>query len=422
MKKVISGYTEIESAKFTFYLNDFLLTLVLYDSEIPRGMFFKQYKLSNLKGVTTDHHEICFWGLSFYSGLFSNSIETYISGYVLGRNNNSDVEINSFSALTFIGSIVDKYYNPIIKYDYKSSSQDFEKGASTRILKPCNEVDYHINLAPQLDLTLGITNPSEPTPTNSKLGDLHSYLSLTTDLEWDLDKLLELYRSVYQFFVLFNFRRNVSFDEIVLSKRMDDGNISPIGNFIIATRNPCTSVHQFYTIEHSDISNHIVDLYSFLKIPGSYLDFIPETDNDARILDYSKYIQTCAVFENTFKKYYYSDLINLAPKKTLRSKFTHALRDCSNILVAVFPIIKLTDHEINEIAKSFVDQRNDLAHGDFEQRVYLSITPYSYAVCLIYIMILRLMKIDETTIIRVIKKMFWNFEHKDIIGTSSSAD
>ncbi|PKM39140.1 MAG: hypothetical protein CVV04_12515 [Firmicutes bacterium HGW-Firmicutes-9] len=413
MGKVISGYTEIESAKFTFFLNDFLLTLVLYKGELPRDMFFKQYNLKNLKGETTDHREICFFGLSFYSGFMSSSLETYISGYVIGRNNNSDVEISSFSALSLYGSIVDKYYNPIIKYDHKSSSNDYEKGTSIRILKSYDEVDYHIKLAPHLDMTLGIVSPSEPTPYNSKLGDLHSYLSITTDLEWDLDRLIALYRNIYQFFALFNFRKNISFDEIVLSKRMDDGRLDPIGNFIVATKNPCTSVHQLYTIYHSDINEHIVDLYFFLKQFGSYLSFIPETDNDARILDYSKYIQTCAVFESLFKKYH-KNLAGSTPKTTLKSKFKFALNEYRNIIVDVFSNIELKDSDIEDIAKAFVDQRNDLAHGDFERRVFLSVTPYTYAVCLIYIMILRLIKIEDQTIKRVIKKMFWNFGHKDI--------
>lgn len=362
MKKALSGYTEIASAKFTFYLNDFLLTLVLYDGEIPNGMFFKQYKLDNLRGTTADHHEICFFGLSFYSGFFSTSIETYVSGYVLGRNNNLDVEISSFSAISFFGSTIDKYFNPIVKYDYATSTRNFEKGASVRVLKPYEDVDFNINLVPHLDLTLGIIDPSEPTPHNNKLGDLRSYLRLETDLEWNLDNLISLYRNVYRLFTLFNFRRNISFDQINLFKRSSDGKLSSVGDFVIATKHPCTNINQVYTIDHFDIEEHIVDLHILLGQLGGHLNFIPENDDDAHVLDYSKYIQTCAVFESIFKKYYYSNLINTTPKNTLKSKFSYALNDCRNILVEVFNA-RLTDHEINEIAKAFVEQRNDLAHG-----------------------------------------------------------
>lgn len=415
MKKLLSGYTEIASAKFTFYLNDFLLTLVLYDGEIPKEMFFKQYKLDILRGTTTNYHEICFFGLSFYSGLLSTSLETYVSGYVLGRNNCSDVEISSFSALSFFGSAIDKYFNPIIKYDCATSSRNFEKGASVRVLKPYEDVDFNINLVPHLDLTFGIIDPSEPTADNNKLGDLRSYLRLQTDLEWNLDNLIPLYRNVYRLFTLFNFRRNLSFDQIILFRRSSDGKLSSVGDFVIATKHPCTNINRVYTIDHFDIEEHIVDLYILLGQLGSHLNFIPENDKDAQVLDYSKYIQTCAVFESMFKKYYYSNLINLTPIKKLGLKFKYALCDCRSILIEVFPKIKLSEDDVQEITDAFTGQRNDLAHGDFERRITLSITPYSYAVCMIYIMILRAIRIDEPTIVRVIKKMFWSYEHKDIL-------
>lgn len=452
MKDVITGYTEIHGTNFIFYLSDFLLTLVPATGEIPREFIFKQTTIEVQKGLTSNNHEICFLHLSFYGGFINQSITAYIAAYVLGKNNLRLCEIDFFSELIFSGGVVDKYFSPSRKLDMQKIFEERGNNAETIYMRPQEDIDFIADVDTHLKMKFSVAGPSLPGQYSGEIGNLKSNFSLSTDTKWRLDNLLDLYRSVYHLFAFFNFRRNITFDEIILSKRNDDDKLEPIGTLFIVSKYPCTNVHAMKTIVHSEIQGKIVKLYSCLNDLEKHLSFIPENDDEAHILDYSTYMQTCAVFEGVFDMNYgninvkdnspahlkvkkqivlfiqsiisnspddlkseaqsYLDIIQKDDEKTLKAQFANVLRANKNILEQVFPKIRFNSNKINSIAFDFANQRNLLDHGAYARIPILSVTPYTFAICLIYIMILGSIGIEEESITRIIKKIFENYNHE----------
>jgi len=461
MKDTISGYTKIESIHFTFFYSELVLILVPIEDQISISMLDKK-KISRLEGITTYGMKVWFFDLSLQGGFTSQSLATSVSAYILESSSFSNLDPSTFSAITFYGEIVDKYFDPSAKYDHVNSSINFEEGSSVRMLKPFSEVDVHYDLFTDLELILGIDNPSLPSQFAHNLGELHSFLRIRNKQVWDLDQVLDLYRNVNRLFSFFNFRDNVLFEKITLSSLNPDGYLECVGTLHVAVEFPCTNIKVHHTIIHSDLKESIAMLYFRLYELRKHLCFIPANDDDARVLNYNSYMLTCAVFEKVFSISYPSaslkdtNPIHLEVKrrilesiqeivsasegdyqneasnflnafrnmgeKTLRERFTYGLIQNKEILEAVFPSAKLTSNMINSISLGFVKQRNAFGHGDFERIPTLSISPYTYAVSLIYIMILRYSFVDESVITSITKKMFWNYQHKDLIPTAPSCN
>ena len=377
---------------------------------------------------------------------------TSISAYVLGRNNMRNKEFSSFSSISFYGSIVNKYFNPSAKFDFEKSTFNVEEGSSIRILKPFCEVDGRYQLESDLVLTLGVIEPSMPTSSNHNLGELYSMLRLQRETCWTLDDVLTLYLKVYRLFSFFNFRSNITFEKITLSA-LSDGKYYPVGDLFVNSKFPCTNIHETYTITHASINEKIVDLYNFLEIQNKLLCFIPENDEASRTVDYDSYMLTCAVFEKLYSLSYSDKVLKITNpihlevrsriisalqdivsssegeylseatsyltrfvhknERTLADRFAYCLDQNKEILDNVFPSKKLTPNIISKISSAFSSQRNAFDHGNFEKILAFSVPPYSYAIILIYVMILRQVGVDDPTITHIVKRMFWNYSHQD---------
>lgn len=460
MSDTISGHTIYEGKEFTFFLLDYILTLVPKDEHVPGLVMYQQVRVPYLEGETTEGRKICFYNLSLSGVMIYKKLVTSISAYVIGENNLQNLEFSSFSAITFYGELVDKYFNPSAKFDHISSSVDYDKGSSVRILKPFSEVDVRYNLMGNMELMFGVDNPSLPTSFTHSLGDLHSFLRITSNQVWGLAHVLDLYRSVNRLFTFFNFRNNVPFEKITLSSLNSDGYLECVGTLYVAVEFPCANISKYNSIIHSDLHENIVQLYYHLYDFRMHLCFIPENDTALQILNHNSYMDTCAVFEKIFSVSYpnvvmkntdpvhvevrgkilaaiheivststgdfqevasnYLNAFKHMGEKTLKDRFSYCLSQNKTILEKVFPTIKLNSSMISNISSGFVKQRNAFSHGDFERVLDLSVTPYTYAVSLIYIMILRLSLVDEDMIASIVKKMFWHFKHKDINPTTES--
>lgn len=445
-EKVLTGRTEYNGVKYTFFLQGFLLTLVPFDEGKIALRGCEAERVETLFGTTITEHRICFFHVELKCSLWGE-IKTYISGYILGKNNIQDGEINTFSAMTFRGSVVDKYYNPIRKFDSSASSFDYESGSSIRALKPFKDSDCEIELVPHLFMQFGVSNPPLPSSTNLNLGELHSYLRLYTDCSWSPNSIINLYLRIYHLFVFISFRRNITFDNITLSRQMPDGKLHPVAELFVASSEQCTTIEPHRTILHEDIGDKIANLYRMNPF-DKFLQFIPKNDKTAQILDSNVYLNACAAFESLYDLIYgeyiskdddheevkrrivsalysivdeYTDnkrteakaflrTIEEMDEKTLKNKFKTVIREYVDVLKAVFPKINFNKRYINNISYQFANQRNNLAHGNIEILTEMEIPPYSYALCLIYVLMLsKLAEIPSAQIPPIVKKLFGRY-------------
>ncbi|GEM_PF-5026162 len=452
MSDTISGHTTYKGKEFTFFLVDYILTLVQKDSNIPGLGIYQQDRLPYLEGVTTDGHKICFYNLSLSGAMIYQKLVTSISAYIVGRNNRQSLKFSSFSAISFCGEIVDKYFNPSAKLDQEKSSNDIENGSSIRVLKPFIDVDIRYNIKPGLDLTLGVVDPQMPDTNIHNLGVLHSMLRLQSESCWSLNDVINLYLSIFRLFSFFNFRSNISFEQVTLSS-FSDGKYYPVGDLHMANKYPCTNIKMNKTITYLDVNEKIVNLYIHLSNNKKLTCFIPENDEAAHYVDYDSYILTSAIFEKVFSLSYpkailkntnpvrlevrnriladiqeivstsigdyqveannYLNAFEHIGERTLRDRFTYCLMQNRTIIEKVFPSVKLTDNEISKLSSDFVKQRNAFSHGNFERINVFSVPPYSYTIILIYIMILKQLEIDDQSITRIIKNMFRMYPYQE---------
>lgn len=448
MEENITGYTEIGSAKFTFNLYEYLLTLVLIEGVFPQEMILQRYNIKMLEGTTSSHLKIYFFSLSLETSVITNELRTYISSYVLGKETDSAKEISSFSAIMFTGTVVDNYFSPARKLDMQSSIDSRGKAIYMRSKE---DVDFQTSITSSMSIKLSVQPPSLPGQYSGEIGNLRSILTLSFSSDCSLDDLQDYYLKVYHFFAFVNFRRNITFSEITLATCIDGKTLEPIASYFVAVNQPCTKTHALRTISHNHLKKKISDLFSYLAVIEKQLCFIPKNDDEALILDYDKYMLVSAVFEKCFFELYpYAVRKNYSPehidikkkvvdyletiiqdstgvslhaaqcilssfkssgKVPLQNRFMYALEQNKDILASAFSSIKFTPEKISSIARDFSVQRNALDHGEFELISSISVSPYTYAVCLIYIMILKKIDVDINTIRRVILYLFTNYNH-----------
>jgi hypothetical protein len=451
MNNKITGFTKIDSAEFVFYLNDYFLTLVYIDGGFPEDIKLKKRKVDILKGTTSCDKQICFFTLSLCSPDETNVIYSAISSYFIGDYQSSYVDFDSFSAISFTGCVIDKYFSPANKLNGQKQSN---KNEPAIFFKPDSAVDFIVNINTNQKLKFSVSDPTLPGQYGGVFGNMNSSLFYSTDVNWGIADLINVYRSIYGLFAFLNFRSNISFKDVALYKRVDSENFLKVATYYVAIEYPCTEVKAIKTIIHPYINEKIADLFDYVQQLQKHLCFIPSNDVDSSVLDYQTYMVTCSVFEKVFSWKYpdrtqrnpnpekiavrdqvveyletlvaantdrkhieasnYLNAFRSQNKSKLYDRFIHAFEDNTEILKEVFPNFDFTSTRIANIAYDFVQQRNFLDHGDFEEISALRISSYTYAVCLIYIMILRLVGLDENMIATIVKYMFWNYEHKDI--------
>lgn len=449
MEEIVAGYVTIRGVNCTFFMRDFSLTLVVADPNQRQDEFFlNTIKVDKLDGITADGHCICFLKVVLKSGLF-NKIAGRVAAYVIGRNNCSSVDIEPFHAITFTGEVVDRFYCPLIKYDEKQSTVDYSSGSSNIVLKSFSETSVKEQLGANLFMELCVCRPAQPTEENLSLGSLNSYLQIYTDKEWSLLNIIDLYTFVYHMFVIFNFRWNITFEEITLLKSCGTSCFEEIGEFHIASKFENTKITAKEAINYYDVCGCLPRLFQLHHTIERHLLFIPNSDIDANIVNFSRYVQTCSVFEGLFDICYpearprsnsaarltiknqlltyisqivlnttskekriardYYDRINTADEKSLETQFEFVMKQNKNVLATVFPRKEINDDYIECCSGIFAFQRNHLDHGALEVLNTLEVSPFSIAVCLIYIMILKSIEVDRPKIINSLSKLFGEY-------------
>ena len=450
MNKVITGNTIIEGKPYSFFLDDFLLHLV--PSNFENALLpFTKIDFDTLKGTTCSFHEIFFLGVHIQIGLASE-LSAYISGYLLGKNNLREAEIEQFSSISFYGKIVDNYYHPFRKFDTKNSIFDFEEGSSTISLLPYQATNFKIDLLPSLILEINVSSPHNPNPDNLSLGELHSYLRLVSAEPWEISNIVGIYKRIFDIFTFFNFRKNICFEHILISKTNKAGLYSPIAELFVRSPEERFDMPRYRTITHEDIKDKFKDIYLMSPFE-KFLLFVPENELNATFLTYDTYSRMCSTFEGLFdmcseqiyKGYTDSehaanemhiksrivgllsnlrleylderrDIINdyinkysLPDEQTLRTKFLTVLRNEKTVLEKVYPRVKFNSRFNSRIAYLFAEQRNSLQHGRTEIISDIQVTPYTIACCLIYIMLLHIFNVDTENITNIVKKVFENY-------------
>ena len=231
MEKSITGYTEIDSAKFAFFLTDFLLTLVLIDGDFPPQMVFSRYYISKLEGITSSFRKIYFFSLLLSTSCSTNELSTNITSYLLAESRDPDRDIDAFSAIAFTGDVVDHYFSPARKLDMRNSLDSFGKAI---YMKSKEEVDYNIEIDHSLSFCFSVNAPSLPGQYSGEIGNLQTVFSLKSSSSWSIDDLQSVYLSVYRLFAFVNFRRNISFSEITLNRSFDGDKLEPIAKYFVA--------------------------------------------------------------------------------------------------------------------------------------------------------------------------------------------
>ncbi|MDP3446690.1 MAG: hypothetical protein Q8S22_01390, partial [Eubacteriales bacterium] len=115
---------------------------------------------------------------------------------------------------------------------------------------------------------------------------MNSSLFYSTDVNWGIADLINVYRSIYGLFAFLNFRSNISFKDVALYKRVDSENFLKVATYYVAIEYPCTEVKAIKTIIHPYINEKIADLFDYVQQLQKHLCFIPSNDVDSSVLDY----------------------------------------------------------------------------------------------------------------------------------------
>lgn len=454
MDKTYDGFTWLEDEegkriKFSFFLQDYKIRLVCCDDG-GRYQFhmFEPLHIEMLSGELLDGYLIFFPDIILHPHAFGRAFHGGVASFILGKNNvNPYREFSNFEAITFYGDVVDKFYNPIRKFDYKHSDLENDTGEALFRLKSYADttVTHSVDFKGQtMRVELSVTKPGGPTSSHFELGKLKSIIRLSAEKPWALEDIHDIYWLVIHFFMFINFRKDIRFDSIILSNRDAAGLYSPKAYFHANVSHECNNRAIWKTIQYEDLDDRFPNLFTLIDSKQQHYEFIPDSDKDARYIKHHNYMLTSSAFEYIYRNYYPSEMesdaawqelrqgilskideaiantpepylqdakkLRLAAERedgrTLRVCFKSAVQNRQSILAEVFGEFKFGSDKINNISYDFKSKRDMLAHGDLENFNNIDVQPYQLAQCLIYYMLLEQAGVAESSIRKILTRVF----------------
>ncbi len=417
MEKTICGTLKFNNKKYYFNFQDNILTFQPRKM-LPYAEWFwiyiepeKEYMQINLEGETNEGKYIAFLNVRPVQ-IGRGAYSTYVPAYISGESNNiiPIIKCDKIKTITLKGDCIDRLYysKQIISKKHNENRDtivkvDHEKFNNKKI-KIENEIHNYYVLYKEHGAS-----------------DLNTVLSVKSVLEINFEKdkkltdILSCYLKVEKFFSFLNNRKIICFDEIKLWKQVNlDGKLNYVSFELIVNHNPKEKL-DLYNNKHSyiqfeNIEKNYVKLYSEITKDRFITSYYPTNKNESNLVNDIKYISLASAFESEFNElfpkhksltnenfskvknqllaYVECQISDCTNKKILKywkefkkmiektegslhekilfslKKFDKNIRNYKNFLLKEYKIKTIND---GELAKSFVDRRNKISHGELTQ-------------------------------------------------------
>ena len=440
MNESYSGYINIDDICYTFTINDNQLILIPCNPAECKIEMFKEHKYDVLYGWLTNMNQVCLIGVVIKTtSLIGHTILGSAAAIVIGtRNLGEDISIEPFKSISFMGDVINRFYNNLNVIDLKKSSILNADGNQAIVVKPFSEVfkRHYVKLGrKEYELMLSAGYYSAFNIESNIIGTVESRLELVSNENLKCAEIKEFYIKILNIMRFLNFRKNIIFDKILLKN--DSREV--IAKMIVFRSLDSTSIRSYQTISYEDICENLEELFYNISSSEIYMLFAPENDKESKYVNHLTYLNACACFEYFYNKAKvennkdekieeiklevikpfekeksesikkFVEYIKNYDGMTLRKKFKQVLKQKKSLVETTFKNINLNARIIDNISYEFSEQRNSIAHGEIDGLTNISVKPYIIVFCLLYILILEESHVPENNIKKILKKIFINY-------------
>lgn len=288
-----------EEDKYSFYYDGKKLNLILLDDKGLRFGYSKQepFLLANrsVGGTIGLYKCVC------KNDVFDDTATIHPSMIYIPKNINSS-EVN-FNRLLFKGKLINQLFPPIQKVKY-DSARDLHKpydGSKTIELKSFEETD--VNFSAKINdvsynCRFGVYVPGSINEGDDNLGELISYFEIDFEEVKHIKEILPLYSTVRKFFQFLAKQKDISFDEVQVGIKNEQGKFETIGYFIDNTLEQKELNIKF------NIKKFLPNIGEFFsKIAENELNYnyIPKDNFESKYITPESYIKVCGAFEHNYE-------------------------------------------------------------------------------------------------------------------------
>lgn len=471
MYNIICGYLTIRRKKYTFTFDDKSKILLIQPTKLEKyPSFIKEWDFDkhpylkgniDVEGYTTNNNYIKFINLNFRS-IRWGCFQSFVPAYILGDANLVEPlpKPNNIYKMSFTGKAVDLLINP--RKHVKDESNDITNEIALKAynIKSKEIKKQYMYKNKNLDLYF---SPSYKITTAHKdvtrVLDMFSILSIGFNDKIQMNEILDLYVLIEKLLSFTNHRKKVDFDEILLFQKEkikigDDIRETTIQFKLIITKNNEEAIlpdKVDNTIQIEEIKEHLSTILNNLLEDDFILLPFPLSFKDSHLVNNDKFLEVSASFESEISfihedfraeqekdykkaksiiqsflndcirnkdynsdtrrtfKYFYDEIDKL--DGSLRNKILYYLKKYEDIIKFDVEYLKnvkgLKDIQLETIAESFADKRNNMTHGKkIESYNPLLTVSYSIVMKLCYVLFLQRSGFSDSEIRKITDKIF----------------
>lgn len=294
--KSIYGYVLIGKQKFAFALDNFRLRVF---NGITGFTFPKKIKLENVLFGLTDNN----YNIAIKIGepqQLTNCIIVSVYYFVIGTANVIHYDLSKIHQISFVGGNINSIIDPTIAYENNFIFGQFEKPLSIKF-KSKKEVSYSIKTnINNIDVKFERTIYPYQKRKDNNLGITNSVLAFEFEENQDVSSLDNWMIFATRLISLLVGQKNVECESCSVSVNTKQGLRNANVYFNLEHKEKCDK-KPMHCISLIKFDNHLENLLKIVNDDNFSINFLPETNYDAKYVTYDDIKNICTALEFEYR-------------------------------------------------------------------------------------------------------------------------
>ena len=294
MKKIyVKGYVSYEDENYTFIYEEEKLTLISVNNH---QTFFNEYKyIDEFTGFTIDGFDIIFYinnSIYYKDGSFVCSPRCIF----ISRNKEYKLAGMKFDTLRFAGGIINRFYSNRNMIEFDPKEKDYFKFKD--IKETISEEDVNLN-GEKTKFEFSIMKPGWKDDGIITFNNYDSLLRLKYDTNKDYKSIIKDLNSIDKFFKFSANRVDISFDDIFLELKNEDGKYEKAVEIIIPYMT--NNVINKELLDYIIFKDHLDEIFKFLDNCDYIFSIIPDDNKSFGNISNKDYCAGFSCFESIYQ-------------------------------------------------------------------------------------------------------------------------
>lgn len=349
MKKIyVKGYINYEGEGYTFSYEDKKLTLINTEN---KQSFFSEYKyVDSFKGFTLDGFDIIFYinnNIYYKDGCYICSPRCII----FSRNKEYRLDDIKFDALRISGGTLNRFYSNRNMIDFDPKEKEYFKFKNVK--ETISEEIVNLN-GEDTEFELSIMKPGWKDDGIITFNNYDSLLRIKYSSGKDYNSLIKDLNSVDKFLKFCANRVNISFDDIFLEIKNEEGKYDKVAEINIPHMidNEINKSMLDYTV----FNGHLTDVFKFLNNSDYIFSIIPNDNKSFGTISNKDYCAGFSCFESIYQYIHGND------EKKKETKDEIILNEVKKEILPLLESVEQKYKGNNKIKREFVKRFINIIH------------------------------------------------------------